>query len=70
MPTQVKARPPSFVAFVSGGKELSEASRRFLTNLVRRQFGFGGVPMRLTVRYNKRSSSGGSGSGGRRRQRR
>lgn len=51
---QVKARPPSFVAFVSGAKELSEASKRFLLNLVRKEFGFGGVPMRLTVRYNKR----------------
>ncbi len=51
---QVKARPPSFVAFASGSKELSEASRRFLLNLVRRQFGFAGVPLRLTLRYSKR----------------
>ncbi len=60
----MKARPPTFVAFVSGGKELSEASKRFVLNLLRRQFGFGGVPMRLTVRYNKRDSKWGSKGGG------
>ena len=47
---QVKARPPTFVAFVSGSVPLGEASRRFLAAQIRRQFGFSGVPLRITVR--------------------
>jgi GTP-binding protein len=52
--SQVKARPPTFVAFVSGVKELPEACRRLLANQLRQQFGFEGVPLRVTVRHKQR----------------
>ncbi|KAI7838297.1 hypothetical protein COHA_007867 [Chlorella ohadii] len=48
--SQVKARPPTFVAFVSGSTPLSTATTRFLAGQIRKQFGFSGVPLRITVR--------------------
>ncbi|PRW45001.1 GTPase Der [Chlorella sorokiniana] len=48
--SQVKARPPTFVAFVSGSSPLSTATTRFLAAQIRQQFGFSGVPLRITVR--------------------
>ena len=48
--SQIKARPPTFVAFVSGSGEFAESSKRFVANLIRKEFGFGGVPLRVTVR--------------------
>lgn len=48
--SQVKARPPTFVAFVSGGSKLEESTRRYLVNLIREEFGFHSVPVRVTVR--------------------
>jgi len=38
------------VAFVSGSTPLSTASTRFLAAQIRKQFGFSGVPLRITVR--------------------
>lgn len=48
--SQVKARPPTFVVFVSGSAALPDATKRFLMNQIREEFGFGGVPVRVTVR--------------------
>lgn len=53
--SQVKARPPTFVAWVGGSTPLPTAAQRFLANLIRRDWGFGAVPLRLIVRYRKRA---------------
>lgn len=47
---QVKARPPTFVAWVSGSTALSAPSQRFVAAQIRKEFGFGGVPIRIAVR--------------------
>ncbi|MEO0823839.1 MAG: ribosome biogenesis GTPase Der, partial [Pseudomonadota bacterium] len=48
--TQVKARPPSFVAFCSRPDDLPAAYTRYLVNGLRRDFGLAGVPIRLNMR--------------------
>ncbi|MEM9780900.1 MAG: ribosome biogenesis GTPase Der [Pseudomonadota bacterium] len=48
--TQVKARPPSFVAFCSRPDDLPDAYLRYLVNGLRRDFGLAGVPIRLDLR--------------------
>ncbi len=48
--TQVKARPPSFVAFCSRPDELPESYTRFLVNGLRRDFGLQGTPIRFDYR--------------------
>ncbi len=48
--TQVKARPPTFVAFCSRPEALPDAWRRYLVNALRADFGLSGVPIRLTLR--------------------
>ena len=58
--TQVTARPPSFVAFVSGTADFSSASTKFLGNALRQEFGFKGVPLRIDVRLRKRERSQGT----------
>ena len=47
---QVKARPPSFAAFVSGSKPVSEDAVRYLASELRRSLGFEGVPVRIWFR--------------------
>jgi predicted GTPase len=54
--TQVSTRPPTFVAFVTGGEEFGSNSTRFLLNKLRGYFGFPGVPLRLTVRNKARGT--------------
>jgi GTP-binding protein len=51
--TQVKTRPPSFVIFGTRVDELPESYRRYLANGIRRELGFGAVPIRLTLRSPK-----------------
>lgn len=51
--TQVKARPPTFAAFVSQAAELPESYVRYLTGGLRDQFGLVGVPIRLNLRQRK-----------------
>ena len=51
--TQVSSRPPSFVIFSSNPQELPESYVRYLTNGLRSQFGFEGIPLRLTLRKQK-----------------
>jgi GTP-binding protein len=48
--TQVKARPPSFVAWCSRPESLPESYVRYLVNGLRQAFGLKGVPIRLALR--------------------
>ena len=51
--TQVKTRPPSFVLFGTRVDQLPESYRRYLVNGLRKEFDFGAVPVRLTMRAPK-----------------
>jgi GTP-binding protein len=51
--TQTNTRPPSFVLFGTRVDQLPESYRRYLLNGIRRELGFGAVPVRLTVRAPK-----------------
>ena len=48
--TQVKTRPPHFVAFCSMPDDLPAAYKRYLVNGLRETFKLDGVPIRLTLR--------------------
>jgi GTP-binding protein len=48
--TQPKARPPSFVLFMSRTDALPDAYRRYLVNALRETFDLPGTPIRLTLR--------------------
>jgi GTP-binding protein len=47
---QTKARPPTFVLFLSRPSELPESYLRYIENGLRRDFGFEGSPIRITLR--------------------
>ena len=51
--TQVKTRPPSFVIFGTRVDQLPASYERYLVNSMRRELGFGAVPIRLTLRAPK-----------------
>ena len=51
--TQPKARPPSFVLFMSRTDALPDAYRRYLVNDLRETFDLPGTPIRLTLREKK-----------------
>lgn len=51
--TQAKTRPPSFVIFGTRVDALPESYRRYLLNGIRRELGFGGIPVRLIIRAPK-----------------
>lgn len=51
--TQARTRPPSFVLFGTRVEQLPESYRRYLVNGIRRELGFGAVPVRLTLRAPK-----------------
>lgn len=55
--TQVKARPPTFVAFVSGKKQLSDTDLRFLTKSLKEDFDLGGIPVRIMQRVMTKTCS-------------
>ena len=57
--TQIKGRPPSFVIFGTRVDQLPESYRRYLVNGLRRDLGFGAVPVRLTLRSPKNPFGGG-----------
>jgi GTP-binding protein len=48
--TQVKSRPPSFVAWCSRAEAMPESYLRYLVNGLREAFGLKGVPIRLALR--------------------
>jgi GTP-binding protein len=58
--TQVNTRPPAFVVFGTRTEMLPESYRRYLINGMRRELGFGAVPIRLNFRGSK-NPFGGSG---------
>ncbi|XP_028805027.1 uncharacterized protein LOC114759950 [Neltuma alba] len=61
--TQVKARPPTFVAFLRGKTELSDTDIRFLTKSLKEDFDLGGIPIRIMQRFvTRRDSSCSSGN--------
>jgi len=51
--TQVKTRPPSFVIFGTRVDQLPASYERYLVNSMRRDLGFGAVPVRLNFRAPK-----------------
>ncbi|HMC92753.1 MAG TPA: ribosome biogenesis GTPase Der [Allosphingosinicella sp.] len=51
--TQVNTRPPAFVLFGTRTDELPDTYLRYLTNGLRKELGFGAVPVRLTARASK-----------------
>uniref|UniRef100_A0A7N0VI65 GTPase Der n=1 Tax=Kalanchoe fedtschenkoi TaxID=63787 RepID=A0A7N0VI65_KALFE len=48
--TQVKARPPTFVAFTSGKSQLPDTDIRFLVKSLKDDFDIGGIPIRIMQR--------------------
>jgi GTP-binding protein len=62
--TQVNTRPPSFVLFGTRVDQLPESYMRYLINGLRRELGFGAVPVRLQARASRNPFSG-EGQGGR-----
>lgn len=51
--TQVKARPPTFAAFVSQAAELPDSYIRYLIGGLRDEFGLTGVPIRVNLRQRR-----------------
>jgi len=51
--TQVNTRPPSFVLFGTRVDKLPDSYLRYLVNGIRRELGFGAVPVRLQARPSK-----------------
>ena len=51
--TQVKARPPTFVVFVSGMGKLGDTELRFLASSLREDFNLAGIPIRVLQRSSK-----------------
>jgi GTPase len=51
--TQAKTRPPGFILFGTRVDQLPESYRRYLINGIRKELGFGAVPVRLTLRAPK-----------------
>ncbi|HEY0414461.1 MAG TPA: ribosome biogenesis GTPase Der [Allosphingosinicella sp.] len=61
--TQVNTRPPAFVLFGTRVDQLPDSYLRYLVNGIRKELGFGAVPVRLTARasrnpFDKDKSSG------------
>lgn len=56
--TQAKTRPPGFVLFGTRVDQLPTSYQRYLVNGIRRELGFGAVPVRLTLRAPKNPFSG------------
>ena len=48
--SQVKSRPPTFVAFISGKTKLGDSVERFVANSLRDEFDLAGVPLRVIQR--------------------
>lgn len=51
--TQAKTRPPSFILFGTRVDQLPASYERYLVNSMRKEFDFGAVPVRLTMRASK-----------------
>ena len=62
--TQVGTRPPRFVIFGSRLFDLPTSYERYLLNGIRRELGFGAVPVRLTLKSPKNPYNANKGGGG------
>ncbi len=51
--TQAKSRPPTFILFGTRVDLLPKSYERYLVNSMRKEFGLGAVPVRLTMRPSK-----------------
>jgi GTP-binding protein len=51
--TQIKTRPPTFVAFCTKANVLPDSYKRYLVNTLRQDFDMPGVPIRLSFRSSK-----------------
>jgi len=60
--TQVNTRPPSFVLFGTRVDQLPDTYLRYLVNGIRRELGFGAVPVRLQARASKNPFGAGAKS--------
>ena len=58
--TQVNTRPPSFVLFGTRVDQLPDSYLRYLVNGIRRELGFGAVPVRLQARASRNPYAGDS----------
>jgi GTPase len=58
--TQVNTRPPSFVLFGTRVDQLPDTYLRYLVNGIRRELGFGAVPVRLQARASRNPYGAGS----------
>ena len=56
--TQARTRPPTFVLFGTRVDQLPESYRRYLVNGIRRDLGFGAVPVRMNLRAPKNPFGG------------
>ncbi|HEV2816681.1 MAG TPA: ribosome biogenesis GTPase Der [Allosphingosinicella sp.] len=56
--TQVNTRPPSFVLFGTRVDQLPDSYLRYLVNGIRRELGFGAVPVRLQARASRNPFDG------------
>jgi GTP-binding protein len=56
--TQIKARPPTFVAFGTRAPSIPEEYQRYLVNSLRERFGLLGTPIRLQLRGTKNPYAG------------
>lgn len=56
--TQARTRPPTFVLFGTRVDQLPESYRRYLVNGIRRELGFGAVPVRMNLRAPKNPFGG------------
>jgi GTP-binding protein len=52
--TQASMRPPSFIIFTDKPGDLHFSDERYLTNQIRKRFGFEGTPIHLKIRGRKR----------------
>ncbi len=55
---QNHTNPPGFVLFTNVASELHFSYERYLTNQLRKAFGFEGTPIRLTIRRRERAEKG------------
>ncbi len=62
--TQVGTRPPRFVIFGTRLFDLPTSYERYLLNGIRRELGFGAVPVRLTLKSPKNPYDDNAGGGG------
>jgi GTP-binding protein len=62
--TQVGTRPPRFVIFGTRLDDLPASYERYLLNGIRRELGFGAVPVRLVLKSPKNPYDDNKGGGG------